>query len=74
MSPAQLSALEEKAGTSSSSSSTLTKGQFAMCGAIAGAIGGTTTTPMDVAKTRIMLAEVRILFLLSFKLPVSALA
>ncbi|VDD75152.1 unnamed protein product [Mesocestoides corti] len=37
--------------------SSLTKKQFALCGAIAGAIGGSSTTPMDVAKTRIMLAE-----------------
>lgn len=36
----------------------LSKTQFAVCGAIAGAIGGSITTPMDVAKTRIMLAKV----------------
>ncbi|KAM7537469.1 hypothetical protein Aperf_G00000059583 [Anoplocephala perfoliata] len=35
----------------------LSKKQFAFCGAVAGAIGGSCTTPMDVAKTRIMLAE-----------------
>merc|ERR1712079_223399 len=32
--------------------------QGAMCGSIAGAIAGGTTTPLDVAKTRIMLEKV----------------
>ncbi|KAL5966771.1 S-adenosylmethionine mitochondrial carrier protein [Taenia solium] len=41
----------------SNESNSLSKKQFAVCGAIAGAIGGSSTTPMDVAKTRIMLAE-----------------
>ncbi|VDN12344.1 unnamed protein product [Dibothriocephalus latus] len=36
----------------------LTAGQFALCGALAGAIAGGCTTPLDVIKTRIMLAEV----------------
>ncbi|VDM30263.1 unnamed protein product [Hydatigera taeniaeformis] len=36
----------------------LSKGQFALCGAIAGAFAGAFTTPFDVIKTRIMLAEV----------------
>ncbi|VDN96779.1 unnamed protein product [Rodentolepis nana] len=44
---------EERVGSS------LSKAQFAICGAVAGAIGGFFTTPMDVAKTRIMLAKVR---------------
>lgn len=52
MSPDQLDALDAAGSTS------LTKKQFALCGTVAGAIGGTLTTPMDVAKTRIMLAEV----------------
>ncbi|VDL57761.1 unnamed protein product [Hymenolepis diminuta] len=37
----------------------LSKTQFAICGAVAGAIGGFLTTPMDVAKTRIILAKVK---------------
>lgn len=52
----------EECFPSSSESTSLSKKQFAVCGAIAGAIGGSSTTPMDVAKTRIMLAEVRPLF------------
>nr|CUU98831.1 hypothetical transcript [Hymenolepis microstoma] len=44
-------AKEERVGPS------LSKTQFAICGAVAGAIGGIFTTPMDVAKTRIMLAK-----------------
>ncbi|VDM30266.1 unnamed protein product [Hydatigera taeniaeformis] len=43
--------------SNSNESNTLSKTQFAVCGAVAGAIGGSSTTPMDVAKTRIMLAE-----------------
>nr|VZH99857.1 unnamed protein product [Spirometra erinaceieuropaei] len=35
----------------------LTKGQFAFCGFVAGAVAGAVTTPVDVAKTRIMLAD-----------------
>ncbi|VDK31942.1 unnamed protein product [Taenia asiatica] len=35
----------------------LSKGQFALCGAMAGAFAGACTTPFDVIKTRIMLAE-----------------
>ena len=46
----------------SSNAGSLTKRQFAMCGAVAGAIASSCTTPMDVAKTRIMLAEVSNLF------------
>ncbi|VDD75151.1 unnamed protein product [Mesocestoides corti] len=38
--------------------SSLTKVQFALCGALAGACAGGVTTPLDVIKTRIMLAEV----------------
>uniref|UniRef100_A0A5K3F7M8 S-adenosylmethionine mitochondrial carrier protein n=1 Tax=Mesocestoides corti TaxID=53468 RepID=A0A5K3F7M8_MESCO len=37
--------------------SSLTKVQFALCGALAGACAGGVTTPLDVIKTRIMLAE-----------------
>ena len=37
----------------------LTKVQFALCGGMAGAIAGACTTPLDVIKTRIMLAEVK---------------
>ncbi|KAM3175816.1 hypothetical protein ACTXT7_007798 [Hymenolepis weldensis] len=40
----------------------LSKTQFAICGAVAGAIGGFLTTPMDVAKTRIVLAKFTALF------------
>ncbi|EUB60661.1 S-adenosylmethionine mitochondrial carrier protein [Echinococcus granulosus] len=47
----------EECFPSSTESTSLSKKQFAVCGAIAGAIGGSSTTPMDVAKTRIMLAE-----------------
>lgn len=36
----------------------LSKGQFALCGALAGAFAGACTTPFDVIKTRIMLADV----------------
>ncbi|KAL5110195.1 S-adenosylmethionine mitochondrial carrier protein [Taenia crassiceps] len=43
--------------SSSNESASLSKKQFAVCGAIAGAISGSSTTPLDVAKTRIMLAE-----------------
>nr|CUU98363.1 hypothetical transcript [Hymenolepis microstoma] len=39
------------------STANLTGFQFALCGFISGAIAGTVTTPLDVAKTRIMLAE-----------------
>ncbi|KAM3175812.1 hypothetical protein ACTXT7_007794 [Hymenolepis weldensis] len=35
----------------------LSKGQFALCGALAGAFAGACTTPLDVIKTRIMLAD-----------------
>uniref|UniRef100_A0A0V0J314 S-adenosylmethionine mitochondrial carrier protein n=1 Tax=Schistocephalus solidus TaxID=70667 RepID=A0A0V0J314_SCHSO len=35
----------------------LTKSQFAFCGFVAGAVAGAVTTPVDVAKTRIMLAD-----------------
>jgi len=35
----------------------LTKMEFGFCGFVAGAISGALTTPLDVAKTRIMLAE-----------------
>ena len=45
-----------------SDSGSLTKSQFAVCGAVAGAIASFCTTPMDVAKTRIMLAEVSVNF------------
>ncbi|KAL5110509.1 S-adenosylmethionine mitochondrial carrier protein [Taenia crassiceps] len=38
-------------------SGSLSKGQFALCGAMAGALAGACTTPFDVIKTRIMLAE-----------------
>ncbi|VDN09857.1 unnamed protein product [Dibothriocephalus latus] len=43
---------------SSESSGELSKKQFALCGALAGATAGACTTPFDVAKTRIMLAQV----------------
>lgn len=39
----------------------LSKGQFALCGALAGAFAGACTTPLDVIKTRIMLADVSFL-------------
>ncbi|VDL90353.1 unnamed protein product [Schistocephalus solidus] len=39
------------------SSVELSKGQFALCGALAGATAGACTTPFDVAKTRIILAQ-----------------
>ncbi|VDN15907.1 unnamed protein product [Dibothriocephalus latus] len=35
----------------------LTKAQFTFCGFVAGAVAGAFTTPVDVAKTRIMLAD-----------------
>lgn len=37
--------------------------QSAMCGCLAGSIAGAVTTPLDVAKTRIMLAEVSCIIL-----------
>ena len=58
MSPAELAAISGVQRADGSAPTSLTKRQFALSGAIAGAIGGTSTTPMDVAKTRIMLAEV----------------
>nr|VZH99854.1 unnamed protein product [Spirometra erinaceieuropaei] len=42
---------------SSEPSVELSKSQFAFCGALAGATAGACTTPFDVAKTRIMLAQ-----------------
>ena len=36
----------------------LTGFQFTLCGCLSGAIAGSVTTPLDVAKTRIMLADV----------------
>ncbi|VDQ04902.1 unnamed protein product [Trichobilharzia regenti] len=36
---------------------------LALCGCLAGTISGAVTTPLDVAKTRIMLAEVSLAFL-----------
>ncbi|KAH9283662.1 S-adenosylmethionine mitochondrial carrier protein [Echinococcus granulosus] len=42
---------------SSPSPSNLTGFQFAMCGFLSGAVAGSVTTPLDVAKTRIMLAK-----------------
>ncbi|VDL54625.1 unnamed protein product [Hymenolepis diminuta] len=41
----------------------LSKGQFALCGALAGAFAGACTTPLDVIKTRIMLADVSFLII-----------
>ncbi len=37
--------------------------QGAVCGAVAGGIAAGCTTPLDVAKTRIMLANVRLLYM-----------
>lgn len=44
------------------STENLTGFQFMLCGFLSGAIAGSVTTPLDVAKTRIMLAEVRSLY------------
>ena len=38
----------------------------AVCGSIAGGLAAAVTTPLDVAKTRIMLGEVKILYGVSF--------
>lgn len=40
--------------------------QSVFCGALAGTVAGAITTPLDVAKTRIMLAEVNIIWPLYF--------
>lgn len=42
--------------------------QSALCGTLAGCTAGTITTPLDVAKTRIMLAEVSMWHPLVFRL------
>ena len=42
----------------SPSTSNLTGFQYTLCGFLSGAIAGSVTTPLDVAKTRIMLADV----------------
>lgn len=47
---------------SSPSPSNLTGFQFALCGFLSGAVAGSVTTPLDVAKTRIMLANVSFTF------------
>lgn len=46
-------------------SGSLSKSQLALCGAMAGAFAGACTTPFDVIKTRIMLAEVSSIFMLT---------
>lgn len=46
-----------KANWSEVTGTELTAGAVAACGAVAGGVAAAVTTPLDVAKTRIMLAE-----------------